>query len=136
MAIAQPLFVTLNGPSGTDSGAPAMPGATMTGTAVVYSAIISGKDRQNISGQLQWTGTPTGTFVLQYSDKQIPDQTNDNDWTNDAATFTQPAGSAGSSPIGTAATQQALSALHRRIKYTNASGVGVLNGNAYAPQMR
>lgn len=133
MAIAQPLFMTF---STTDANAPAVLGGTMTGVAVLYSAIVSGKDRQNISGQLTWTGTPTGVFVLQYSDKQVPDQTNDNDWTNDTATFTQPAGAGGSSSIGAAATQQALSALHRRIKYTNTSGVGVLTGNAYAPQLR
>lgn len=132
MSLPTKLFVTY---SATDSNAPAVDGVTVTGAATFYSFMASGKDRQNISGQVFWTGTPTGTFTLQYSDKFNPNEANDNDWSADTSTFTNPAGAGGSTPFF-CTTVGSQAAFHHRIKYVNASGTGVMTGFAYAPQMR
>lgn len=126
------LFLTY---SATDANAPAVDGTVVSGAATFYSFMVSGEDRQNLSGQIFWTGTPTGTFTLQFSNKPNPDETNDNDWSADTSTFTNPAGSAGSTPFGSTIVASAF-AFHHRIKYVNASGSGTMTGWAYAAQMR
>lgn len=125
------LFTTF---SATDANAPATPGVVMTGTNTNYSQMFSGSNKSTaVSVLLTWTGTPTGTFTLWGSNKANPNEANDSDWFQLAgATFTNPAGAAGQSSVGT--TGFASDEFYRtRVKYVNASGAGVLTGEAHAP---
>lgn len=50
----------------------------------------------SISYDLSWTGTPTGTFTVWVTNKDVPDLTSDADWKQLSLTtaITQPAGTA------------------------------------------
>lgn len=100
-------------------------GVSVSGTDTYYSKPFQAKDAAAVSFHLQWTGTPTGTFTLWYSNKPKADATDDDDWVQDT-TFspTNPAGSAskGFYTVGN------VVALFVRVKYVNASGSGTLVG--------
>lgn len=121
------LFVTRT----ADNCAVASDGVAMVGATVNYSQkwggrmVTPGSGGGNYSHSLEWTGTPTGVFSLWNSDKENPDETTDTDWTEDTTyTPTNPAGSASKFQQD----KVAKSALWKRIKYINTSGVGVLKG--------
>jgi hypothetical protein len=99
---------------------------TLAGTQ--YSSVMQARDGEAISVHLEWTGTPTATLTLWYSNKPNPSAANDNDWVQDT-TFspTNPAGSAskGFYTIGN------LVALHVRIKCVLGAGAGTLGGWSY-----
>lgn len=99
-------------------------GVAVTGTEVYYSYPWSAAvDGQAL--QLEWTGTPTGTFTLWWSSKPKPDMDTDDDWVEDVDFDPDnPAGTDGDWGAGTGA----IVALLKRVKYTNASGDGVLKG--------
>lgn len=103
-------------------------GVTVSSTNTYYSAVFSGPYINGFSFSMEWTGTPTGTFTLWYSNKADPVLTTDADWNQDT-TFapTNPAGSAGS--MGDNVTNG--QAAKWRIKYVNASGTGVLTGQSH-----
>jgi hypothetical protein len=98
-------------------------GVAVTGANTYYSAAIGAVDGQAVSFHLVWTGTPTGTFTLWYSNKPGADASDDDDWVQDT-TFapTNPAGSAskGFYTVGN------LTALRARVKYVNSAGSGTL----------
>jgi hypothetical protein len=100
------------------------PGANVTGTTTYYGNAVGGSGAGQ-SIHLRWTGTPTGTFTLWYSDKQDPVLTTDADWVQDtSSTLANPAGAAGSTFMDTTNSNAKL----RRVKYVNASGSGFLSG--------
>lgn len=100
------------------------PGANVTGTTTYYGNPVGGSGAGQ-SIHLRWTGTPTGTFTLWYSNKKDPDLTTDTDWTQDtSSTLANPAGAAGSTFMDTFNSNANL----RRVKYVNASGAGYLAG--------
>jgi len=95
----------------------------MTGTDVLTSISMNIGMMVFASVQLVWTGTPTGVIKLQGSNDE-------NTWTDLVELNTkiiQPAGSAGDLLIDL----NQLSFKFLRVKYTNASGSGVLNIEAH-----
>lgn len=101
------------------------PGVAVSSTNTYYSQPWSSRFGHNMSIGLFWTGTPTGTFTLWFSDTPTPDLTNDNDWHQDTAYVPgNPAGAAGKTGDNWAVG----AARWWRIKYVNASGSGVLTG--------
>lgn len=100
-------------------------GVAVSGAADHYSKPMSGENASGAGIQLQWTGTPTGTFTLWLSDKPFPILTSDADWYQDTTfTPTNPAGSA--SKMGD--TFENARAKWWRIKYAHASGSGSVFG--------
>lgn len=107
----------------------------MTGTATLTSlpTMISYKD--NVSYELSWTGTPTGTFVVQGSVSYNPGTPqsyggpNAGVWTTITVTDQN-----GNPPAASGAPGQILMNLNElsfpyvRLQYTNVSGTGVLTG--------
>jgi hypothetical protein len=97
----------------------------VSSTNTYYSDAFAARDGRAVSFHLVWTGTPTGTFTLWYSNKPNADASSDSDWVQDT-TFspTNPAGSAskGFYTVGN------LCAERIRVKYVNASGSGTLIG--------
>lgn len=97
-------------PSGTLSG-------TMSGTNVIYSQILD-VSRMDAAGiEITWTGTPTGTIEVDVSCSGINFYA-----LTFSPTLTQPAGSAGGYYINLAD----MGFRYLLLKYTNASGTGVL----------
>ncbi len=127
MALPQKLFVT---PSATDSAAPYTNSVAVTGANTYYSKMWSGGDSVAYSIQVVWTGTPTGTFTLQVSDKPNPIETTDADWvTSTEVAVVNPTGAAGQFLISTTASPH----MKKRLKYVNSAGSGVLTGYAVVP---
>lgn len=102
-------------------------GVAVSGTTTYYSDAIN-IDGEAVSWHIVWTGTPTGTFTLWYSNKPDASLADDTDWVQDA-TFpaSNPAGSASKAFVS--ATD--VSALRCRLKYVNASGSGTIKCWAY-----
>lgn len=115
--------------------------AVMTGTNVLTSAILDTSmlnGTKDLSLELQWTGTPTGTFLWEGSNSYDPS-------TNPGATFItiptaqtspsltagNPAGAAGSYLGSLVTNVERGSAKWVRLRYTNATGVGALDGWAF-----
>lgn len=119
------LFFTTDG----DSSGGQSNGVTVSSTNTYYSAVFSAPYCLGFSISMEWTGTPTGTFTLWFSNKDNPILTTDADWNQDT-TFapTNPAGAAGSMGDGGVGNAQAGK---WRVKYVNASGTGVLTGQAH-----
>lgn len=113
----------------TDAAGGQSNGVTVSSTNTYYSAVFSSPYANGFSFSMEWTGTPTGTFTLWYTNKENPVLTTDADWNQDT-TFapTNPAGAAGS--MGDGGIGNAGARLWR-IKYVNASGSGTLTGNAH-----
>jgi len=100
----------------------------ISGTSTYYSDAIMARDGQAVSFHLVWTGTPTGTFTLWYSNVPNADASSDTDWVQDTTySPTNPAGSASKSFV----TIGNLVANRVRLKYVNASGSGTLAGYAH-----
>lgn len=104
--------------------------ASMTGTSTVTSSVTNIQFLDNVSIQLQWTGTPNGTFSVQGSlDYAVNEVTgvvqNAGTWIEVTLPTTPiAAGVAGEILIDTAM----LSFPWIRIQYTNTSSTGTLNG--------
>ncbi len=111
--------------------APAVDGVAVSGTSVYYSKMWTGEDATAFSASVSWTGTPTGTFVYQVSNKPNPIETSDADWsTSTEITVVNPAGSASGWTLSSVASPH----FRKRLKYTNASGSGVLYGYVTVPR--
>lgn len=111
--------------STTDSNAPAVGGVAVSGTNTYYSDAMSGTNADGFGLQLQWTGTPTGTFTLWMSDDEFPNFSSDTDWVQDTSFApSNPAGAPGNMRDDVANAK----ARWKRVKYVNASGTGVLKG--------
>ena len=123
------LFVTK---SASDANAPLTRGVAVSSTNTYYSKMASGA--VYLSLQLAWTGTPTGAFTIQGSDKDQPDETSDTDWFTITATQV-PADPAGSAS-GTTGRVNQFNCKWKRVKYVNASGSGVLSGDASVGEQR
>lgn len=111
----------------------------MASTNVIVSSVVDLMYRDGISVELNWTGTPTGTFVLQGSNTVIPIG-QQQDGTPSAVTWqtlpsslfstvTNPAGSAAGEMIQSIVP---LSFRYFRVQYTNSSGTGTLDSWAAA----
>lgn len=100
----------------------------VSSTTVYYSDPTNLRNCSQAAYQLLWTGTPTGTFVVQVSNVPKPALGTDTDWKELvlAVAITQPAGSA----TGDYIDLTPLPFLWVRLKYTNGSGSGAIT--AYA----
>lgn len=113
-----------------DSAAPSSNGVAVTSTNTYYSKMFGGFGSESYDLQVVWTGTPTGTLTLQVSDKPNPVETTDTDWVTTTETaMTNPAGSGSSFRVATD-----HSPGHKRLKYVNASGSGVLYAYVIVPR--
>ena len=122
------LFVTNY--DSTDSARPDRDGVAVSSTTVYYSKMWGGYGSDAYDVTLKWTGTPTGTVVLQVANKPDPLETSDDDWTTSTEiTVSSPAGSASSFRAA-----KGDSPGKKRFKYTNASGTGVLYGYVTVPR--
>jgi len=92
-------------------------GGSMTGTSVIHSSVTDVRNLDNIGLQVNWTGTPTGTLIVEGS--------------NDGTTFyaltfspslAQPSGSAS----GYLISLNQFPWIYCRVSYTNSSGSGNL----------
>lgn len=96
--------------------------ATLSGTASNTSVVVETKYLDNIGIQLEWTGTPNGSFDVQISSDSTVAPGN---WISLPYTpAIAPAGSASNGYIDVNQT----SAQWMRVVYTNTSGTGTLNG--------
>jgi len=104
---------------------------SMTGTATITSAVTDIRFKDSVSIQLQWTGTPVGTFYIEGSVDHFPVAMQSNGIPN-AGTWIPIALSI---PLtATGSESQALLDLNQlsfpyiRVRYVNTSGTGTLNG--------
>ena len=101
----------------------------MTGTNVLTSPAIHILNLDNVYIQLDFTGTPVGTFQVQVSGDHVEDQQGNvvvaGHWIS-LALSPAPVAAGAALDIGIDCNQ--LGAPYVRVVYTNASGVGVLNG--------
>lgn len=109
---------TLNAPDNTKTS------QAVSGTSVYRAAKTDLRSLPDASYQFIWTGTPTGTIIIQVSNLPEPPDTSDTGWNTLtlAVAITQPAGSASGDYCDLAA----LPFRWVRCKYTNASGSGTL----------
>lgn len=115
----------------TPGGAGDPDGVAVSGTAVSRSTAIRIEALSRVSVHAEWSGTPTGTFVLQVSNKAKPDDASDTGWLTwtPATAIVNPAGAPGATLlVFDDARGQSCPARWARVKYTNASGTGVLSG--------
>lgn len=127
MALPIKIFVT---PSTSDPNAPRADGVAVSSTNTYYSKMWSGGDSVSYSLQVMWTGTPTGTFTLQVSNKPNPIESTDADWvTSTEVTVVNPAGSASQFLVSTVNSPH----MKKRLKYVNASGSGTITGFVTVP---
>lgn len=100
----------------------------MTGTTVLTSPAVHILNLDNVYVQLDFTGTPTGTFAVQVSGDHTQDQEGNVLVPGHWVTLTlspSPAAAGAANDIGIDLNQ--LGAPYLRVVYTNASGTGVLN---------
>ena len=117
----------------TDANAPVVEGTAVSSTNVAYSDMWTGSDADGYSLSVFYTGTPTGTFTLWFTDKRLPDPSNDNDWIQDTSfSPTNPAGAAGKfgDPAGN------FKSYRKRLKYVNVSGSGNVFAYVTVPHFR
>lgn len=129
MSIPSNIYTTR---SGTDASAPATDGVAVSGTSTFYSDTWTGEGADGYSMSVFFTGTPTGTFTLWFTDKRQPDTgANDNDWIQDTGFVpTNPAGAAGKFGTPNAGSRS----YRKRLKYVNASGTGSIFGYVTVPR--
>lgn len=100
----------------------------MTGTSVITSPAVHILNLDNVYMQLDFTGTPTGTFDVQVSGDHREDQEGNvlvaGHWIS-LVLSPVPAAAGSANDIGIDLNQ--LGAPWIRVVYTNASGTGVLN---------
>ena len=102
-------------------------GVAVSSTNTYYSDAIN-IDGEAVSWHFVWTGTPTGTFTLWYSNKPDASAADDTDWVQDTGfPASNPAGSASKAFIQVAG----AAGLRVRLKYVNASGSGTIKCWAY-----
>lgn len=104
----------------------------MTGVVALTSQVIDMRTMSQSSVQLQWTGTPTGTFSVQssldYSASPQGNILNAGTWTDIGISVTSPSGSAGGAIV-----DMSLTGLpYLRMVYTNVSGTGTLQALIFA----
>lgn len=120
---------------------------TMTGTSQIFSSISNILHKDSVGVQLDWTGSPTGSFEIKVSNNYKPalaqsegfGAPNNGTWISlaienpltgiVATTFSTGLGS----PIAINLNQLAFAWL--QVVYTNASGTGVLTGNITAKSL-
>lgn len=109
----------LTGSGPPDATTPSSVAVSSTNT--YYSAYVKQEGSGALGLESVFTGTPTGTVTLWYTNNPRAVETTDNDWIQDS-TFTavNPAGAAAKSfhTVGN------LAAVRVRLKYVNASGTG------------
>lgn len=101
----------------------------MTGTSVITSNAVEIINLDNVFVQLDFTGTPNGTFAIQVSSDHSEDQEGNILVAGHWITLTlspAPVAAGSADDIGIDLNQ--LGASYLRVVYTNTSGVGVLNG--------
>lgn len=100
----------------------------MTGTNVLTSPAVHILNLDNVYLQLDFTGTPTGTFQVQVSGDHQEDQEGNvlvaGHW---VSLVLSPSPVAAGAPLDIGIDLNQLGAPYVRVIYTNASGVGVLN---------
>lgn len=97
--------------------------ASVSSTTTYYSKKTDIQRCKGLSYQLYNTGTMTGTWTVQVSNKPAPNEANDDDWTalTLAVPISQPSnGSPASEFVGL----EGIEARWSRMKYVNASGTG------------
>lgn len=100
-------------------------GKAVSGTDTYYGNVMTPNQYADLGFSLEFTGTPTGTLTLWYSDEDDPALATDTDWVQDTTWVpTNPAGSA----IKTLYVVSGLRAKWARVKYVNASGTGTIFG--------
>lgn len=101
---------------------------SMTGTSTITSAVTNIQFLDNIGYQMNFTGTPTGTFYAQVSADYEQDNNgnvlNPGNWIN--LNLPTPAVASGTSGLIYLDLNQ-LSAPWIRVQYVNSSGTGTLN---------
>lgn len=110
-------------------------GQAMTGTAVLTSLPTEITRKDNVAYELSWSGTPTGTFVVQGSVSYNPGTPQSGGavsagvWTTLVVTDQN-----GNAPVASGAAGQILMNLNElsfpwvRVQYANTSGSGTLSG--------
>lgn len=107
--------------------------AVMTGTTVLTSPVLNIRFLDNIGIQLNYTGTPNGTFAVQVSaDHEQDPQGNTTVPGTWIAVALNPAPVAAGVASNIYIDLNQLSSPWLRVQYTNTSSVGVLNGFATA----
>ncbi len=96
----------------------------MTGTSVIESQITNIRNFDNVSYDIQVTGTPTGAFSVQVSNSYDP-ITNPNATFIDLALSPSPGVAGTAIEIGIDVNQSGFNWI--KIIYTNVSGTGVAN---------
>lgn len=101
-----------------------VPGQAVSGASVYRGVKTDMRHLPDASLHFTWSGTPTGTIIVQVSNHPNPSDLNDTNWLTLtlAAPITQPAGSASGDYCDLAA----LPFRWARPKYTNAGGSGSL----------
>lgn len=85
------------------------------------SMVVDGRYYANVKFQLQWTGTPTGAFVLEESLDWDPVKQTGN-WFDNGAGITGPSGVAGSALVN----MSNRAPCFYRLRYTAGGGSGAL----------
>jgi hypothetical protein len=112
--------------------------ATMTGTSTLTSAVTEIKNQDNIGFQLQWSGSPTGTFSVEVSMDYFADingnVVNPGIWTTVPVSYWNGTSYTTSTTVPTSVGSpiyidlNQLSATYIRVQYTNSASTGTLNG--------
>lgn len=101
---------------------------SMTGTAVITSKAVEIINLDNVFLQLDFTGTPNGTFAVQVSSDHLEDQEGNILVAGHWITLNlspSPAATGSANDIGIDLNQ--LGASYLRVVYTNTSSTGTLN---------
>lgn len=108
-----------------------IPTGAMTGTNTITSQVFSIEQQQGAAFQPKWTGTPTGTFIIQVSLDYVPNPQNASTPIN-AGTWSTLSASVSGNPVGGAGNTYVpvygSCGCYIRLSYTNSSGSGVLGG--------
>lgn len=102
---------------------PILTAGSMTGTTTLTSSVVDIRWFDNVGIQCNWTGTPTGTFYIDVSLDYTAGQNAGNWTTIPVVPGPAPAGAAGTAYVDVIQT----AAAYIRLRYTNATGTGVLN---------